>query len=643
MGPRYLSPTVTAPPPTLPTTPSASKEWVIPAKPKPGRKPKKDAAAPKEANEVCRIMLPPFLLVLPSLLTFLRQVDNKGRRVQNRYVPQLVLELYILYQSFFSYVFRRAAQRAFRERKQSQLAELQARVLSYEQGEIERNVALQKISKHLKEENEQLKAENASLKEEIARLKDHVTTFSASATATLAQRDQDNNTKSLKRWRDESVCSILSEDINIVLESTSHKRPRAETISPAPSTTPASQYVQDVTYVPSPPSVVSSPGSNGVSRSPFSPLPFAPMPAPSGSSRVTGPQSASTMFCPSSGDSLKTFDVVGNAPPFDTFDCGLCTENTPCVCREIAMQTGIATALSGFGNDRIETQNGVMDVLKVEDTDKIVAGSAPSVIEIPSASEEIDSHSNAGARPSESSSSSLQHNMIPGQQANSTVPFQIRLPSPEPVVASNATGPSRSVPLRLKRARRSTSNKIWQVNPIAPTCSGDPSNCPACKDDDFGKAFCRALGDSASTTAPACASCPNPEACGKAPRSAYASGSGLTFKQDSTLGSNLKTIELTPMDSTQGAPILHSSNTDSERPSAKALSSSNFPDSISPPISQTFPSVTDGKTPKRSETIPANEAWARLKSHPNIAFADLRYVLSHSLIFGSVLNTTSIL
>ncbi len=64
-----------------------------------------------------------------------------------------------------------AAQRAFRERKQSQLAELQARVQSYEQGEIERNVALQNIAKKLKDENEQLRRENEALKDELQRLK----------------------------------------------------------------------------------------------------------------------------------------------------------------------------------------------------------------------------------------------------------------------------------------------------------------------------------------------------------------------------------------------------------------------------------------------------------------------------------------
>ena len=62
----------------------------------------------------------------------------------------------------------RAAQRAFRERKQTQLAELKAKVQQYEQGEIERNIALQNIAKRLKEENEHLRKENLRLTERVS-------------------------------------------------------------------------------------------------------------------------------------------------------------------------------------------------------------------------------------------------------------------------------------------------------------------------------------------------------------------------------------------------------------------------------------------------------------------------------------------
>lgn len=87
-GPKVLhshhSPTLShSSPPPLSFFP-ASKEWVIPAKPKPGRKPKKEVPPPKEAQEVCH----PDNRCAASRQDFSPsslQGDSKGRRVQNRY------------------------------------------------------------------------------------------------------------------------------------------------------------------------------------------------------------------------------------------------------------------------------------------------------------------------------------------------------------------------------------------------------------------------------------------------------------------------------------------------------------------------------------------------------------------------------
>ena len=64
------------------------------------------------------------------------------------------------------------------------------------------------------------------------------------------------------------------------------------------------------------------------------------------------------------------------------------------------------------------------------------------------------------------------------------------------------------VPLR----RRTATTQVNTIFPIkappkppaeVPNCSGDPSNCLACADDSFGKAFCSAIG----TSTAACGSC----------------------------------------------------------------------------------------------------------------------------------------
>ncbi|EJD03895.1 uncharacterized protein FOMMEDRAFT_146032 [Fomitiporia mediterranea MF3/22] len=585
----------------------ASKEWVIPAKPKPGRKPKKDAAPPKEAQEVraptsSSIICPP-----PSLShTMPDQVDSKGRRVQNR-----------------------AAQRAFRERKQSQLADLQARLQSYEQGEIERNVALQKISKRLKEENEQLRNENTSLKEEISRLKEQAAASSAGPSTLSYLRDKEDGSRSLKRWRDGSVCSILSDDASIVLESANRKRFRTETVSPGPSVT-VPQYAHEVAYTPSPPSAASSPDSYGISRTPFSPSPFATAPAACASNHAASSYPTSSVFSPPP-EGQKSFDALARTPPFDAFDCGLCTDNTPCVCREIAMQhanavSGLSGSVSEYGNNLLAVQNGTMTVLKAEDSDNRAVISTTNIIKIPSASDDVDTSRSPNpaivGKTSHQYSVQSRQETLSDHRTNTSGPFQIRLPSPEPAPTPSSTSSSRSVPLRLKNARRTTSGKVWQINPSPPTCSGDPSNCPACKDDDFGKAFCRALGDSASVVSRACASCPNPEACGRVSRSACAPGpSSIPLSsQDSSEKMNLNrsTSSGSEQDRNTGeASLLNSSGRSSATlPSHSAATNQQG-------VLLSTPSRPGGKSVGPSETIPVNEAWARLKSHPNIAFADL--------------------
>ena len=163
---------------------------------------------------------------------------------------------------------RRAAQRAFRERKQSQLAELQARVQSYEQGEIERNVALQNIAKRLKEENESLRAENAALKEELDHLKKEREREQRERES-LREREVERKNK---RWREEDASVYLNPAHT---ETNSRKRYRTRTSSPVAM----SRIPPPLTIMHSPPSLASSPGSNGGSVAPFSPLPFVALPS----------------------------------------------------------------------------------------------------------------------------------------------------------------------------------------------------------------------------------------------------------------------------------------------------------------------------------------------------------------------------
>lgn len=261
---------------------TASKEWVIPSKPKPGRKPKKETLQAKEGDE---------------------QTDDKGRRVQNR-----------------------AAQRAFRERKQSQLAELQARLQAYEQGEIERNVALQNIAKRLKEENETLRQENTALKEKLSAYEEQTQQPTASSSALPPENEK-------KRGRDASA-------------STSRKKSKVDVPEP--------QVASPYAGTPSPPDLVSSPESADTPDMRYSPVPLPAM------------EPVYTTH-PSKPDAYEQHSAE---PPMPAFDCGFCSDDTPCVCRIAFEQAaeGLAAEAQKMSNqphlisfDKADMHSSILD------------------------------------------------------------------------------------------------------------------------------------------------------------------------------------------------------------------------------------------------------------------------------------------
>ncbi|EIW64438.1 uncharacterized protein TRAVEDRAFT_33223 [Trametes versicolor FP-101664 SS1] len=453
---------------------TASKEWVIPAKPKPGRKPKKDVAPPPEETA---------------------ETDSKGRRVQNR-----------------------AAQRAFRERKQSQLAELQARVQQYEQGEIERNVALQNIAKRLKEENEKLRKENLELKDKVAQFEERV-----------AQ----------KRPRDE-FCPQSPYDLT---QSPAKKRNRV-------SIDALSNFTQTsfppVSYASSPSAASSADSSDA--HSSFSPVPM------SQSARDTPifPQTfgLNGIFELASSGKSNLFEPGG---ALDTFDCGLCSDNTPCFCREMALQQA---------NDRMAAVNGVSPMkLETADQNTAATSSSPSMV------------------PQTQTSTSILDN-LPAYQA--PVPLRRRAPNPslQPIF-----------PITLPTSE--------PAQPEVPSCTGDPSNCPACADDAFGKAFCAAISKSVSSSGP-CNDCPGrgQGGCGGATGSGCCGNPGACGR---------------------GADAGSSSGNASGLAASGSGSGSNASAAAAPLTS----SLLMSEPLTTSETIPCDAAWRQIKSHPNAVFTDL--------------------
>ncbi|KAF8140136.1 hypothetical protein EV363DRAFT_1393054 [Boletus edulis] len=425
----------------------ASKEWVIPAKPRPGRKPKKELNVgptdPKDDPD---------------------EESSASRRVQNR-----------------------AAQRAFRERKQTQLAELQARLHLYEQGEIERNVALQNIAKKMKEENEELRKENQTLRDKIA----------------LMEQDNALLDKDKKRAYDDISTSSPS---FFPADNSANKRARVDEdkqealLSPFPSSSSSLVSSPDVTS----PIGAFSPGGSHSRHS------FFPTPPP-----------INDLF--SLTATTETTKHLDGQDPVDSFTCPLCTPDAPCLCREVTVQQ--ATSVSNNSHHQHALQSD---------------GHNPQSI--------VSLNQTAHVNISPTSGMSILDN-LPAFQA--------------PVPIRRRTGTSRA-------------NPVFPVTPITTTssssaskCSGDPDNCMACADDNFGKAFCQAIGHTVNSTLP-CIDCPK-----------------RTNQTDEILVGGC-CGDISKCGSCGIAPI----------------------------ISSTPPS-------RGPETIPTDDAWRQLKSHPNVAFADL--------------------
>jgi AP-1-like factor len=165
---------------------------------------------------------------------------------------------------------------------------------------------------------------------------------------------------------------------------------------------------------------------------------------------------------------VSTLDTIFNFPPgpkssayggthsLGAFECGLCTDCTSCVCREMVL-------------------NHPATSFKTETTTVSAASMVP--VELPPAASQIEGQS-------------ILDNLPPYQPP---VPLRRRsevrpLRSLFPVVPSSGS-PS----------------QVTQSGPV--DCSGDPSNCLACAGDVFGQAFCAAVGESLACSGP-CADCP---------------------------------------------------------------------------------------------------------------------------------------
>ncbi|KAG9050140.1 hypothetical protein FS837_007439 [Tulasnella sp. UAMH 9824] len=441
-----------------------TKNWVIPPRPKPGRKPKKDS--PKVVED---------------------DATDEARKNQNR-----------------------ASQRAFRERRQDQLATLQARLQQYEHGETERYVQLQAIDKRLKEENDALRAELAKVKEENLRLK-------AEKAAHWANSKPEANTEECipaptSRKRVTSTTSDAGVQSARKRSKTAISPPRgfdhhadepyssfrhsarsmsssgpfaiphvpvspvismaSSGLTPPLSTTATTPASQDQS-VPSPESQGSPSTSTIPSKTPIA----ASTPCPSRHTHTHTHNHQGTHPFPSSASGPTSSAPASPPPPSEDAtlvitNCGFCTDDTPCICREISRQGARQEDILG-----ISKTFGTMQ----DDVDEDVVDPSPK--------------------------SSILDNLPPYQP-----PVPLRKRAAQQASASSSSSSTPATGLRMLK------EPIFAVHPanqrsveaqakLAATCSGDPSNCPVCKDDSFGQAFCSAL--SSACASGRCENCPS--------------------------------------------------------------------------------------------------------------------------------------
>ena len=170
-----------------------------------------------------------------------------------------------------------------------------------------------------------------------------------------------------------------------------------------------------------------------------------------------------------------------------------------------------------------------------------------------------------------------------------------------------------AVPLKLRRGLNATKKaSVWTITSAtsAPTaasstkpalCNGDPANCPACQDDPFGKAFCNALSNSVCNSQP-CESCPSHNRRMPTPPPEALPVVASSAIDDSDMMNFVKELPCC------GDPEMCGSLTCGPKGFTSAV--------------EVLPrSVPSGV--RTVETVPCNEAWQTLKSHPNIAFANL--------------------
>lgn len=428
----------------------------------------------------------------------------------------------------------RLSQRAHRARRTDYIATLEQRLRQYEQDEIHSNVRLQEVARALKQDNEKLKAEVGRLTQALGALR--------------AERDAWN---AERRVLNDTIRQLRGGRI-----STSPTTPYAPTPRSIGIATPTMQPARVAVACPiCPDPDPDCPCQQGAqtmqSQDPtLAPLPPITASSPSAASRNTWnvADSNSCGFCDLAPEACLCRDVkpVISRSPSPIDDCGLCTNDSFCACR-----AGAAAAANSSPATKAIPLKSLLAVA-------LPPTSAPST--------GIDPRTASTA----AAASAAAH------AANGTSSIQIA---------------SAAVPLKRK-AKADRIQSVWSLDNVKArtarteaVCTGDPSNCDACRNDTFGREFCGHLFN-------------RPHECNGGCASSSSSSGGVV--ED---GGVVKT-------SCCGAPELCGQHSDC----GPEPTISNGP---------TEGGSGEGSGESSDEVMRPDLAWRTLKAHPNAKFAPL--------------------
>lgn len=261
-----------------------SKEWVLPPRPKPGRKPCDD-------------------------------IPSSKRKAQNR-----------------------AAQRAFRERRANRVSELEEKIMEMERDRSVSEGLLNNMIKTLQNENSQLKSENAGLRGDnaklVQRLKD-----SAPAGGATSSPERMSSLESLFNLEPQSAVPLKRKSSSSVSPST-RSLSKGEidfTNAFAFKKQRKMPVLNDIFFSKSesvkPESKEQTPSGSGIPLSARPVSSSSATPTPLAAPTTTAATTATTATTAATTNASTTTSTISNNIPFES--CGFCSEDTPCVCREI--------------------------------------------------------------------------------------------------------------------------------------------------------------------------------------------------------------------------------------------------------------------------------------------------------------------